>query len=329
MKLYNILLLLFVSLLLTSCITSPETHPVYDSFVCSINADGTGFQKLVKVSQLPFDTSQLWDMYVTQNGKLIFDANYLYIIDPDSLGQDFLPSVSTDYGQRYSLSNDNKVYYCSEGMLYQFDLQTNTTRQLTDHIGGDLMNPIISPDNSIVTLFRNEHDSNGTTTLCYYRLLDDSLIVLPQAGTATHNGIYNPNNGKIYHEQNNGLYQIDLDGTNKIHCFNYFTNGCFGFGLSSQKDHIVSVDVSKKLSVFNILNNTQAFTLVMNDNRVTPKITYDENKVFYVLNGSAYFYDINDHQITSIPHTEGLSIAMCPTWDGSKIYFIANLRVNK
>jgi hypothetical protein len=324
MKLYNIILLFCISLLLTSCLTEPS-HPVNHNFVCSINADGTGFTKLLDINDLPFPISDLFDLYVTEDGKLIFRAYRLYITEPDSINPVFL----TDYSTGFSLSNDNKAYYSLNGDLYQYDFTTQTHNNLTNNYGGYLENPIISPDDSIISLVRKSQDINDTSTLCYFSLSDDSLHLVPEAGTSTRRGIYNPLNHKLYHEQSNGLYKIDLDGTQNSQLLAYTSIPRQTFGFTSLNDNLVTVDVTASLRIFNLNNETTLLNQQLTFPVIMPKITKNSNKVFYVINGSIYYYNLDNLNSIKVPNTSGVQLIMCPTWDASKIYYMTSVRINK
>jgi hypothetical protein len=326
MKIYNILLLLCFALLFTSCLTEPS-HPINHDFVCSINSDGTGFTKLLDIDDLPFPISYLWDLYVTQDGKLIFAADKYFISDPDSINLVPFSDVLAIEPRRLSLSNDNKAYFCENGILVQYDLLNNTHINLTDSNDGYLMNPMISSDDAIVTLIKKEFDTNGTLTLCYYTLNDDSLHLISQAGTATFNGIYNPLDQRLYHEQQNGLYKIDLNGSNNIHLLTYGFNSENAFGLSYQNEHILSIDLSRILKIYNINSNSIIFQNQV-ENRLA-RSCKSVSKVCYVSNGSIFNYDLVNHLNSKITNTSNVEYVICPTWNGNNIYYIANLRINK
>ncbi|GAB1365659.1 hypothetical protein MASR1M36_05300 [Candidatus Cloacimonadaceae bacterium] len=61
--------LLGLMLLLNSCLTEPSYPPV-EPWLCSINADGTGFRKTKKVDE-NFGTTGL-DIYMTKDNRIIF-----------------------------------------------------------------------------------------------------------------------------------------------------------------------------------------------------------------------------------------------------------------
>jgi hypothetical protein len=328
MKLYNILLLFCFALLLTSCFESQPEGTPYDDLICVINSDGTGFKRLHDTSILPFSLSQLWDLAVTQDGKLIFGADRYYISDPDTLNLTPFSDLLTDSVRKISLSKDNQAYYCNNGDLYQFNLSTNITSNLTQNISGNFKCPIVSSDNSIITLFSIEPDSNATRRLCYFKLSNDSIYVIPEAGTRTNNGLFNPLDHKIYHEQNEGLYKINLDGTANTLLLSYASFSKQAYGINFFNDHIITIDFELVLRIFDINTNNTSFVQQLNGRKILAKNSKIANRIFFVYEGDVNYYDIDLQLVEKVTNIIGDFSVMCPTWDGSKIYFIAYMRVN-
>ncbi len=330
MKLYNILLLFCFALLLTSCITSPDGPPQYDSFVCCINADGTGFQKLISISQLPFEISKLWDLYTTKNGKLIFAADKYYISEPDTIAPVPFIDIRTNFGIGMTLSNDDKAYICSNGDLFKYDFQTHNLTNLTDDYHGYLMNPRISNDDSIITMIQKDSISYNPTTLCYYKLLDSTIHLLPEGGLYTQNGIYSPSDNRLYHEQNNGLYRINLNGENNEHLLSYSPLSSKSFNLTFYNDNLILINLSNLLSLYDINSGLATFTHQLDaQNEINVKCTKNANRIYYTVGNNIFYHNLDDQTSFKVPNTSGREFAMCPTWDGNKIYYIANLRINK
>jgi hypothetical protein len=324
MKIYNILLLFCFAMLLTSCITKPENHPDEEDFLCVINADGTGFQKF----PYPSIPGTIWDMYVTKDGKLIFASDKYYITDPDSIiPVPFIDITPNSYG--LTLANDGKAYYCQNGDLYKYNFVTQIPINLTENIDGFFSNPLISPDDSIITLKELSQDSTNTSILCFFRLSDNSMHFLPEAGSSTRRGIYNPLTNKIYHEQTDGLYKIDLDGHNNTHLLTYTSLMLQVFGLNPFSNYLVIIDPYAILRIFNISTELIDFNHALSDIRIIPKVTKYANEIFYSANGILFIHNLDNNLTFQIPNTSGVEYAMCPTWDGNKIYYFARLRVNK
>ncbi len=329
MKLYNILLLFCFTLLLSSCFESQPEGTPYDDYLCVINADGTGLIRLHNASVLPFAMSQLWDLSVTQDGRLIFGADRYYITDPDTLNPVPFSDLLTDTVRKISFSEDNKAYYCNNGDLLQYDLSTQITSNLTQNINGNFKCPTISSDDSIITLFSIEPDSNATRRLCYYNLSNDSLYMIPQAGTRTNNGVYNSRDHKIYHEQNEGLYQVNLDGTANTQLLSYSCFSKQAFGINLMNDLITTIDFELVLRVFDINANNTSFMQQLDGRKILAKNSKMANRIFYIYNGDSYYKDFELQNVVKVTNITGDFTVMCPSWDGSKIFFIAYMRASK
>ncbi|HNX00960.1 MAG TPA: hypothetical protein PKK33_06305, partial [Candidatus Cloacimonadota bacterium] len=136
----------------------------------------------VNVTQLPFEISTLWDLYVTQDGKLIFAADRYYITEPDTINPaPFTDNINVDL-RKLTLSNNNKAYYCNNGDLFQYDFQTNSQTNLTSNFEGHLVNPNISPDNSRISFIQVNNAKYDIAKLGYYSLDGDSVHIIVNAG---------------------------------------------------------------------------------------------------------------------------------------------------
>jgi len=142
------------------------------------------------------------------------------------------------------------------------------------------------------------------------------------------NSIYNPTDHKFYYEQDHGLYKIDLDGSDIIQLLAYSTYGNQSFGLTTLHDHITSFSYDNQLRIININTGNVDFMHSLKEYPILDKIAQNGNKVFYVYNSEIYYYDLSNQLNFKIPNTTGVNYGMCPNWDGRKIFFIANLRVN-
>jgi hypothetical protein len=328
MKLYNILLLFCLALLLSSCFESqPEGSP-YTEYLCVINSDGTGFQKLMRFSELPLITHDFWDLYVTQAGKLIFAADKYYITDPDTINLIPFTSEITGGYRGMTFSNDNKAYYCLNGDLYKYDFQTQITQNLTENDNRAVIDPRISSDDNII-MFRTVTNSL-LGTAAYFRISTDSLYLVPELGNSILNIAYNSSQQKIYYEQADGLYRSNLDGSDITHIAEYAGSWIGAkFNLTNLNDHIITLDSVANLDIINILTNTIEYTTPFNiSNDSTPKCCKSTNKVFYVIDGNIFYYDLDLQSAIKVPNVNTVRKAACPTWDGSKIYFISSQRAD-
>jgi len=76
--------LLGLALLLGSCWLTEPVYPRPEPWLCSINADGTGFRKIKKVD-LNFGTTGFWDIYMTKDNRIIFYGEKLWISETDTI----------------------------------------------------------------------------------------------------------------------------------------------------------------------------------------------------------------------------------------------------
>ncbi|MDI9529525.1 MAG: hypothetical protein QM233_06315, partial [Candidatus Cloacimonadota bacterium] len=117
MKRYLYLALLAGMLfVMNSCITEPE-YPHYEPWLCSINADGTGFRKIKKVDGY-FGTTGFWDIYMTKDKRIIFYGEKLWISDTDTIRiEQITPDnlTLTHLPPRLSQSPDgSKLYFAAD-----------------------------------------------------------------------------------------------------------------------------------------------------------------------------------------------------------------------
>ena len=75
-----IAVLMGLALLLGSCWPTEPSYPRPEPWLCSINADGTGFRKIKKS---PFNTPGLVDIYMTKDNRIISYGQRLWISDTD------------------------------------------------------------------------------------------------------------------------------------------------------------------------------------------------------------------------------------------------------
>ncbi|HQB49731.1 MAG TPA: hypothetical protein PLW33_03550, partial [Candidatus Cloacimonas sp.] len=85
MKRYLYLAVLIgLALILGSCWFTEPIYLLPESWLCSVNADGTGFRKIKKVD-LDFGTTGFWDIYMTKDNRIIFYGEKLWISDTDTI----------------------------------------------------------------------------------------------------------------------------------------------------------------------------------------------------------------------------------------------------
>jgi len=135
-------------IVLNSCITEPKLPPLAQPWLCSINADGTGF-RLIKKVDMNFGTTGFWDIYMTKDNRIIFYGQKLWISETDTIRPisitDNIPTLQR-YPARLSQSADgSKLYFAStDKNIHELDLTTLLSRQLTTESVRTLRNPIVS-----------------------------------------------------------------------------------------------------------------------------------------------------------------------------------------
>ena len=110
---------------INSCITEP-VYPRPEPWLCSINADGTGFRKIMKS---PFNTPGLVDIFMTKDNRIIFYGEKLWISETDTIRPvSITDNIYTLQQQpaRLSQSPDgSKLYFASRDKnIHELDLNT-------------------------------------------------------------------------------------------------------------------------------------------------------------------------------------------------------------
>jgi hypothetical protein len=325
-KTHYILLLLALFLLLVSCVSGPSSSAEHE-YLCKINADGTGFKKLIDVNELPFPIASLKNLYISSGEKLVFEADKYYVTKPDTLDPQAFSDILTDANSGLTFTDDDRAYFCTNGDLFRYSFPLFAQFNLTGGSSGYLTNPIVSSDNSTITLCQKDPSSVFPSKLFYFQLPDSVFHNVAQAGNFVLNGAYNPNDHKLYYEQSNGLYKIDRDGTHSEQLLSYLYNTVTrSFSMSAANTYLHFVDKENALKIFRVSTNSLVFSKKMNASRVIVRDVKNANKIFFVSNGSIYYYDLDLLVPVKIENTLGVEIAMCPTWDGTKIYYIAKMK---
>ncbi|MDZ4121966.1 MAG: hypothetical protein U1C33_06065, partial [Candidatus Cloacimonadaceae bacterium] len=123
--------LLGLMLLMNSCLTEP-LYPRPEPWLCSINADGTGFRKIKKS---PFHTPGLVDIYMTKDNRIIFYGERLWISDTDTIRvAQITPDnlIMFNFPQLEFTRDGGTAYFAASRDLYRFKLSTNEVFKLTE-----------------------------------------------------------------------------------------------------------------------------------------------------------------------------------------------------
>ena len=145
---FYLLSLLGLLLVLNSCWLTEPYYPRPEPWLCSINADGTGFRKIKEVDS-NFGTTGFWDIYMTKDNRIIFYGERLWISVADTIRPvSITDNIYTLQQQpaRLSQSPDgSKLYFASRDKnIHELDLNTMLSRQLTSESVRTLRNPIVS-----------------------------------------------------------------------------------------------------------------------------------------------------------------------------------------
>ncbi|HQH50441.1 MAG TPA: hypothetical protein PLA08_03450 [Candidatus Cloacimonadota bacterium] len=341
MKKYLYLALLAGMLfVMNSCITEPE-YPHYEPWLCSINADGTGFRKIKKVDGY-FGTTGFWDIYMTKDNRIIFYGERLWISDTDTIRiEQITPDnlTLTRIPPRLSQSPDgSKLYFAADKNIYQLSYPDYQLTQLTNQSTRWLRNPIVSDLGNYIT-----YSSNGfgyptkETEYSYWMNLNTGQYgIIPSPDTLTYNPSYSETEGFVYYERA-GVFRSRLDGSDRetvddlggcgmpynmfsisndqryiVHCMLHSYNDCFVRIFDKVNSSGVNLPV-KSLSLFRIIG----------------KLSQEANIIYYISPGypeELWVRDLDTGEGRKLV-AKGMNIVECymlaPIWDGSKVYFYA------
>ena len=332
-------------LILGSCFYPSEPYsPRPEPWLCSIKADGTGFQRIHKA---PFNTPGLVDIYMTKDDRIIFYGEKLWISETDTIR----PVSITDniyalqqLPARLSQSPDgSKLYFASRDKnIHELDLNTMLSRQLTSESIRTLRNPIVSDLGNYITYSSRGYGepSKATEYLYSMKLSTASSFMIPTADTVSANGMYIENTSTVYYERlGNGLWKSQLDGSDQS-IIDVNNNGGSPTSLFSFSHDLRYVIRWTNYPVFairivDLLDASAIEYPVQESMNGSPlaELTRNNNLVIYVPKNSqnrllSYNMDTKEEQVLTdqIIGTEIHRIHMlAPTWDGSKVYIYADI----
>ena len=339
--------LLALSLLLSlgSCFyTSEPLHPRPEPWLCSVNADGTGFRMIKKVD-LSFGTTGFWDIYMTKDDRIIFYGERLWIsetdtirpiqITPDNLTLIHLPS-------RLSQSPDgSKLFFAADKNIYQLSYPDFKLTQLTNQSIRWLRNPIVSDLGNYITYSSNGfgYPTKETEYLYWMNLSTGESSIVPTADSLVVNVFYSEAQDFVYYERI-GLHKSRLDGSDSSIVDNLAANitPYPMYAFSNDMQYVVRLRQLQPpvIRVFNLQTNTAVELPVIIGPQTYPlgALSRGTNDLFYVSPGNklcVYHLDTGENTVI-LPGTGDPSISrfinIAPTWDGSKVYFYAEISVN-
>ncbi|MEF3695444.1 MAG: hypothetical protein V3576_08880, partial [Candidatus Cloacimonadota bacterium] len=133
-SLFYIAVLMGLALLLGSCWPTEPSYPRPEPWLCSINADGTGFRKIKRVDE-HFDTTGFWDIYMTKDNRIIFYGSKLWISETDTIRvEQITPDnlVLFDFPQLSFTHDGGTAYFAASRDIYKLKLSTGEVFKITE-----------------------------------------------------------------------------------------------------------------------------------------------------------------------------------------------------
>jgi len=343
-SLFN-LLILGLLLILGSCIyTSKPLSPRPEPWLCSINADGTGFRRIKKVD-LSFGTTGFWDIYMTKDDRIIFYGERLWISDTDSINvAQITPDDLTMWKlpTRLSQSPDGStLFFAADKNIYQLSYPDYQLTQLTTQSTRWLRNPIVSDMGNYITYSSSGfgYPTKETDYLYWMDLSTGESNIVPTADSVVVNGFYSEAQDFVYYERI-GLHKSRLDGSESSIVDNLAANitPYPMYTFSNDMQYVVRLRRLQPpvIRCFSMQTNTAVELPVITRYDTYPQgaLSRGTNDLFYVAPGNklcVYHLDTGEDTVI-LQSTSDLSISrfinIAPTWDGSKVYFFADIFTN-
>ena len=336
-----------LSLLLSlgSCFYPSEPlHPRPEPWLCSVNADGTGFRRIKKVD-LSFGTTGFWDIYMTKDDRIIFYGEKLWISDPDTLSITPITPynlVMFDKPQLEFTRDGETAYFAASRDLYRMKLSTNEPFKITetpeDYYWAE---PMLS-DNERYISIRGYWGKKGEseTVYSYVDLTDYSLhnVFAVNYVAAPYKGKIIESQNRFFLENKHGFGSINFEDSLFTLHQPYVSSYKNMFETSSDQRYILT-RYKQSTSSYAIAIDLNDFTQYelgkiyehISSNPI--KACKDTNLVFFRDEDHIYKYDLDTHTKSLVigPSDNlgvGRIIMHTPTWDGSKVYFYAEISVH-
>ena len=334
-------------LILGSCFHPSEPYiPRPEPWLCSINVDGTGFRMIKKVD-LSFGTTGFWDIYMTKDDRIIFYGEKLWISETDTIR----PVSITDniyalqqLPARLSQSPDgSKLYFASRDKnIHELDLNTMLSRQLTAESIRTLRNPIVSDLGNYITYTSRGYGapSKFTEYLYWMNLQSGEFETIPTIDSICVNAFYSEIEDYVYYEGIN-VKRSRLDGSElSVISLGGSMYPYSAFDISTDMKYIIHIwdeYPTLDLKCYNKFTGISVQFPVTSaiDKVYLARICRDVNIVYYVSPGypeklHVYYPDTGEDTVI-LQSTSDLSISrfinIAPTWDGSKVYFRADIAI--
>lgn len=332
-----------LALLLGSCWPTEPEYPRPEPWLCSINADGTGFRKIKKVD-LNFGTTGFWDIYMTKDNRIIFYGEKLWISNTDTIRvEQITPSnlTLTHLPPRLSQSPDgSKLYFAADKNIYQLSYPDYQLTQLTNQSTRWLRNPIVSDLGNYITYSSNGfgYPTKETEYMFWMNLNNGEQDVIPSPDTLSFNPCYSEIEEYVYYEKA-GLFRSRLDGSDRT-TVDYQGGSGYPytmFSISSDQRYIVHKSNPTYNNYFvRIFDKVSASGVNLPVKNLSSleflgRLCQQANIVYYISPGypeklHSYRLDTGEDTILSPNLVNIVSTYMiAPTWDGSKLYFYADI----
>jgi len=344
MKRYLYLAVLIgLALVLGSCWFTEPIYLLPESWLCSVNADGTGFRKIMKS---PFNTPGLVDIYMTKDNRIIFYGEKLWISDTDTIRVEQITPDNltlTHLPSRLSQSPDgSKLYFAADKNIYQLSYPDYQLTQLTHQTTRWLRNPIVSDLGNYITYSSDGfgYPTKETEYMYWLNLINGQSGIIPSPDTLSFNPYYSEIEDYVYYERA-GLFRSRLDGSDRTTVDNYGGSGepYTMFSISNDQRYIVHksnptynnyfVRIFDKVCASGVnipVKNSPSYGLL-------GRLCKEANIVFYISPGypeklHSYRLDTGEDTILN-PNQVNIAntYIIAPTWDGSKVYFYADIEV--
>jgi len=346
MKRYLYLAVLIgLALILVSCWFTEPIYLLPESWLCSVNADGTGFRKIKKVD-LNFGTTGFWDIYMTKDNRIIFYGEKLWISDTDTIRVEQITPDNltlTHLPSRLSQSPDgSKLYFAADKNIYQLSYPDYQLTQLTHQTTRWLRNPIVSDLGNYITYSSDGfgYPTKETEYMYWLNLINGQSDIIPSPDTLSFNPYYSEIEDYVYYERA-GLFRSRLDGSDRTTVDNYGGSGepYTMFSISNDQRYIVHKSNPTYNNYFVRIFDKVCFSGVNLPVKNSPpyellgRLCKEANIVFYVSPGypeklHSYRLDTGEDTILN-PNQVNIAntYIIAPTWDGSKVYFYADIEV--
>jgi hypothetical protein len=294
----------------------------------------------------PFNTPGLVDIYMTKDNRIIFYGKKLWISDTDTIRVEQITPDNltlTHLPSRLSQSPDgSKLYFAADKNIYQLSYPDYQLTQLTHQTTRWLRNPIVSDLGNYITYSSDGfgYPTKETEYMYWLNLINGQSDIIPSPDTLSFNPYYSEIEDYVYYERA-GLFRSRLDGSDRTTVDNYGGSGepYTMFSISNDQRYIVHKSNPTYNNYFVRIFDKVCFSGVNLPVKNSPpyellgRLCKEANIVFYISPGypeklHSYRLDTGEDTILN-PNQVNIAntYIIAPTWDGSKVYFYADIEV--